>query len=80
MPTTRFAIGAEAVFQRLTISVCTGSALVRSTRWLVDSVRLRRTSPVRRLMVSVVSVTTRPKEDAEVTIRSRPFGSGMLQT
>ena len=31
-------------------------------------------------MVSVVSVTTRPKEEAEVTIRGCPAGSGMLQT
>ena len=28
----------------------------------------------------MVSVTTRPKEEAEVTIRGLPAGSGMLQT
>ncbi len=30
-------------------------------------------------MVKEVSVTTRPNDDAEVTMRGRPFGSGMLQ-
>ena len=61
------------------ISVCTGSGVVLVTRWLVAVVRFRLTSPVLVLIVSVVSVTTRPKDDAEVTIRLRPAGSGMLQ-
>ena len=79
-PTTRLAIGADAASQRLMMAVWAGSGSVRVTRWLVAVLLLRRTSPVLGLMVSVVSVTTRPNEEADVTSRGLPAGSGMEHT
>ena len=40
----------------------------------------RSTSPVALSMISEVSVTTRPNDDADVTIAARRSGSAMLQT
>ena len=80
VPMTRLAIGADAAFQRLTISVCVGSGFVRATRWLVEVVRARLTSPVDLSMNIEVSVTTRPNEPALVTRVGWSAESGRLHT
>ena len=81
-PITRLAIGADAAFHladdRRSASASAGT--VRVTRWFVDVVSERLTSPVALSMNSDVSVTTRPNDDADVTIRGLPAGSAMLQT
>ena len=53
------------------IAVCAGSAVsaVWSTRWFIEVLRSRRTSLLRRSRTRSVSVTTRPKDEAEVTMR-----------
>ncbi|MEZ5236003.1 MAG: hypothetical protein R2749_25395 [Acidimicrobiales bacterium] len=81
VPTTRLARGAASADHLAMMSLWVGSlATVRVTRWLAAVTWSRTTSPLRTSMGSTVSVTTRPNDDAEVTIRASPAGSATVQT
>src|SRR5665647_26076 len=62
------------------IEVSSAAATVRVTIMLVLSTDGRRMSCDLVLNLRLVSVKSRPKDDAEVTSRCEPFGSGTLQT
>src|SRR5438045_3891574 len=75
----REATGAERAFHLVTSDVMSAAfATSRVTTWFADFTTVRAMSPVQRSYVSVVSVYSRPKEEAEVTMRGRPAGSGTV--
>lgn len=77
----RLPIGAARVFHRPISRVMSGAfGTSRVTTWFADFTEVRAMSPVARSYVSVVSVYRRPKDEAEVTMRGLPAGSGTVQT
>jgi hypothetical protein len=75
------ATGAASSFQYAIRSVMSGAfACCRSTTWLVPSTEARTMSSLPRSYRMSSSVKRRPLEAAEVTRRSWPDGSGMVQT
>ncbi len=77
----RFAFGADVALNLAISAVCAAFLIaVRGTKWLADTTLALITSPVERDRDRFVSVTTRPNDEAEVTMRGALDGSGMLQT
>src|SRR5450759_1141286 len=81
LPSSLLAIGAIRVEYVLMIEVSSAAAgTSRVTITLLAVTDERTMSWVRRSYLKLVSVKSRPKDDAEVTSRCWPFGSGTLQT
>ena len=81
VPSTLLAIGATRSLNFLMIEVSSAALATSCVTIMLLAVTDERTmSWVLRSYFMLVSVKSRPKEAAEVTIRRWPFGSGTLQT
>src|SRR5262245_35879478 len=79
-PITLLSIGATSALYLATSATEAGSCgTSRVTMWFSALVLSRITSPDLVLIVSVISVTMRPNDEALVTRRGLPAGSGIVQ-
>jgi hypothetical protein len=80
-PTTRLPSGAASAFHFAIVAVCSAAGVTsRVTAWLTELTLDRTTSRVLVSSLRLVSVITRPNDEALVTQRSWPAGSGMSHT